>query len=82
LIAKTALGGALERFQLLPETADVFTHWWQLVGAGVSGKRAHDARLVALIRAHRISHILTFNAEDFEGFDDITVVTPGTVIPN
>jgi len=65
------------QFPLLEETADVLRHWVALVStAHVVGRRVHDARLVAVMLAHGITHVLTFNAHDFRQFPMITVVTP------
>lgn len=64
-------------FRLAPEVPDVFEEWKQVVReAGVSGKQVHDARLVAVMRVHQISHILTFNASDFTRYSGIEVVYP------
>jgi predicted nucleic acid-binding protein len=61
----------------LPETDDVYAEWRRLVVFhGVSGKKAHDARLVAVMNVHRISHILTFNVDDFERYSKLTVLHP------
>jgi predicted nucleic acid-binding protein len=58
--------------------ADIFPMWRKLVtDHSVCGKRAHDARLVAVMLAHRISSIVTLNAEDFRSFKEITVFEPG-----
>lgn len=71
----------LERlFQLAPDTPDIYTHWRQLVvSAGVSGVQVHDTRLVAVMLAHGITHLLTFNSTDFNRFSGITVVHPKDV---
>jgi len=42
----------------------------------VTGKRAHDARLVAAMLRHRISQLLTINATDFTRYTGIAVVEP------
>lgn len=53
-------------FPLLVDTPDVFPAWKALVGAlSVVGKQVHDARLVAVCHAHRVTHLLTFNAQHF-----------------
>ena len=68
------------QFPLLDETADVFAHWVSLVTAGqVIGSRLHDARLVAVMLPHGITHLLTFNHLDFRQFP-ITVVTPSDLL--
>jgi hypothetical protein len=47
-------------------------------GLGISGKNAHDARLVAAMIVHGVSSILTFNAKDFTRYAEIVVVDPRT----
>ena len=50
----------------LPDTDDVYAEWRRLVVThGVSGKKTHDARLVAAMTTEGIVHILTFNSADF-----------------
>jgi predicted nucleic acid-binding protein len=74
-------------FVLLPDTPEIFPEWEKIVlQYRVSGKRAHDARLVAPMRVHNLTHLLTFNTADFKRFSSITVVSPqalqeGTSIP-
>jgi len=58
-------------------TDDVYPEWRRLVVThGVSGKKAHDARLVAAMTVNRITHILTFNADDFARYTGINVIDP------
>lgn len=58
----------------LPDSDNVYTEWRRLVVAhGVSGKKTHDARLVAAMMSHGVAHILTFNTEDFSRYPGITV---------
>jgi len=65
------------QFPLLEDSAEVFAYWLQLVSAyRVIGRRVHDARLVAAMLTHGVTHLLTFNREDFRQFAMITVVTP------
>lgn len=45
----------------------------------VRGKRAHDARLAALMQTHGVRHIHTFNVSDFVGFTGIQAVSPAQV---
>jgi predicted nucleic acid-binding protein len=62
---------------LLPETPAIYSHWRQLVVAhAVSGVQVHDARLVAAMQAHGLTHVLTFNTTDFQRYAGITVVHP------
>jgi predicted nucleic acid-binding protein len=68
-------------FPSLDDTPAVFAHWQTLVAAHrVIGRRVHDARLVAVMLAHDVSHILTFNGDDFRGFNEIVVVEPTSVV--
>lgn len=67
-------------FKLRPDSLAIFAEWEQLVARyQVMGKQAHDTRLVAVMKAHGLSHILTFNTDDFKRFADITPVAPQTV---
>src|SRR5207247_626795 len=53
-------------FAVLPDTAATFAEWERIViQQHVSGKKAHDARLVASMKIHGIPDILTFNGSDF-----------------
>jgi len=65
---------------LLPDTESIFSEWEQLVVQyQVSGKQVYDARLVASMNTHRITHLLTFNTADFKRYDGITVLSPSSV---
>jgi predicted nucleic acid-binding protein len=67
-------------FKLLPDTADILPEWEQLVVKHqVLGKQAHDARLVAAMNVHSVTHLLTFNTEDFQRYSEITVVNPQNI---
>src|SRR5882762_5582468 len=67
-------------FIILPDTADILPEWEQLVVKHqVLGKQAHDARLVAAMLVHRVTHLLTFNIADFKRYNEITVVSPSAV---
>ena len=62
---------------ILPDAADTFPEWERIVAQHqVSGKQVHDARLVAAMMVHRVTHILTFNTADFTRYTEITVVQP------
>ena len=66
-------------FPLLPDVGAIFEEWLRIVvTASVSGRQVHDARLVAVMLAHGITHILTFNVTDFQRYQvfGITVVHP------
>lgn len=64
-------------FVLQPDTPEILPIWEQLVIAHqVMGKQVHDTRLVAAMLVHQISHLLTFNTNDFKRFTEITTVDP------
>ncbi len=67
-------------FPVLPEPPDTAARWQGLVVQHtVVGKQAHDARLAALMIAHGVAHILTFNPGDFARYEAITEVSPHEV---
>jgi predicted nucleic acid-binding protein len=78
--AEAELSRLEAHFPLLNDTPAVYQEWRRLVAAyGVVGVRAHDARLVASMLAHGITHLLTFNVPDFTRYSEITVVHPRDV---
>jgi predicted nucleic acid-binding protein len=67
-------------FTLLADTPDIFPEWERLVDQHkVSGRQVHDARLVAAMKVHSVTHLLTFNTDDFKRYDKITVVNPQNI---
>ena len=79
--AVAELTGVKSLFILAEDTPSVFTNWERLVASNpVIGKNAHDARLVAAMTVHGLSHLLTFNAKDFRSYSGITTVTPADVL--
>ncbi len=67
-------------FTFLADSAAVSPQWERLVVAHqVLGKQAHDARLVAAMTVHGLSHLLTFNTADFARFPGITALDPVAV---
>lgn len=46
----------------------------------VVGKPVHDARIVALMLAHGVTHLLTLNPGDFTRYQDITPLTPSNAL--
>jgi predicted nucleic acid-binding protein len=66
-----------ERFPLLADTPEIFTRWLELVKQfSISGKRVHDARLVAVLQAHAVENLITFNTSDFAAFSFLSLVDP------
>jgi predicted nucleic acid-binding protein len=91
-IANNGLGLTIDRasqeltkfkllFVILPDTADILPKWEHLVVKHqVVGKQVYDARLVAAMIVHDVSHLLTFNTTDFKRFTTITAVNPQSIL--
>jgi predicted nucleic acid-binding protein len=82
--AEAEAAGFEAKFPLLPDTPDIYPTWKALVAAlGVIGKQVHDARLVAVCHAHKLTHLLTFNVAHFRRLTAfgpvVTLVDPATV---
>jgi predicted nucleic acid-binding protein len=74
---RTEIEQILNQFPQLEETPQIFHHWFNLVTSyQLQGKRVHDARLVAVMLAHGVTHLLTFNPDDFRSINEIVVVHP------
>ena len=79
--AATELANLKALFVLLDETPAIYGVWERLViSTPVVGKNGHDARLVAAMTVHGLTHLLTFNAQDFRQYPAITAVTPADVL--
>jgi len=64
-------------FPLLPDIPEIYPHWRNLMEKyEVEGRQVHDARLVAVMLAHNITHLLTMNAKHFQRFTEITIIEP------
>ena len=64
-------------FPLLPDTPAIHPVWERLViQYRVSGKPAHDARLVAAMHVHGLITILTFDRTGFSRYAGIEVLHP------
>src|SRR2546421_7713357 len=62
---------------LLPDIDGIFEKWERIVeDHQVAGKKVYDARLVAAMIVHDVSHILAFNTDDFKRITEITVINP------
>lgn len=68
----------LERFfRLLPDDPSIHAEWRQLVVTfAARGRQVFDARLAAVMKAHGIDHILTFNTADFARYPGLVAVHP------
>ena len=67
-------------FEILPDLPNLFTIWREFVTThAVSGKPAHDTRIVAAMHAHGVRDLLTFNAKDFRRYPSIVVHDPAAM---
>jgi predicted nucleic acid-binding protein len=83
----TPAGAAMElerikgMFLFLPDTPEIYPAWEALVTKHrISGKPAHDARLVAAMQVHGITTILTFDKTGFSRYSGIAAVHPEDVV--
>ena len=67
-------------FRSLPDLPTLFAEWEALVGThACHGRVSFDARLVAAMRTHGATQLLTFNRPDFVRFPGINIIDPATV---
>ena len=68
----------LERhFRVLPDSPTIYQEWKALVLAHkVMGVQVHDARLVAAMKVHGVTRILTNNVTDFSRYPSINAFAP------
>jgi predicted nucleic acid-binding protein len=77
---ETEFGRIEAIFPLLADSGATYAEWRQLVTAHqVIGKSAHDARIVAAMIVHRVTHLLTFNTAHYMRYPGITVLDPAIV---
>lgn len=71
----------LERhFPILPDSPAAYEKWKALVLAHqVIGVNVHDARLVAAMIVHGVTHVLTANVKDFVRYPTVVAVAPEQV---
>jgi predicted nucleic acid-binding protein len=78
---QTELARLKNDLTFLPDVPAIYLEWEGLViNHAVIGKNAHDTRIVAAMNIHGITHLLTFNGDDFKRFQGITVVAPDEVV--
>ncbi|MDQ3813763.1 MAG: type II toxin-antitoxin system VapC family toxin [Armatimonadota bacterium] len=80
--ARASLDQFVLTFPPLADALDLFVRWRRLIEVyGVGGKQGHDARYIAAMQAHGLTHILSFDA-DFNRYapEGITVVDPAGVL--
>lgn len=72
------IGRFVDLYSVFHDDHLVYDAWRDLVTRyKVLGKPAHDARLVAAMLRHGVTHLRTFNAPDFARYAEITAIAPG-----
>lgn len=67
-------------FTILDETPAVYPEWRRLVMQySVAGVQVHDAKIVAVMNVHAVTHVLTLNGGDFSRYAGITCVAPAQI---
>lgn len=67
-------------FRLLPDSLATFQEWRRLVVAySVIGVAVHDAKIAASMNSYGVTHLLTFNLDDFKRYSGITAVSPAGI---
>jgi predicted nucleic acid-binding protein len=75
-----AIDFCLDRFTLIRDERGIFAIWRDLVRQyDIKGKNAHDARFVAAMKRHGLTHLLTFNLADFQRYEGIDLIDPQAV---
>src|SRR5437016_3750567 len=73
--AKAEIDRIRAAFPLNPDSPVLLDEWERLVVAhDCKGKSAHDARIVAAMKLHAVTQLLTFNTKDFTRYTDIAVL--------
>jgi predicted nucleic acid-binding protein len=64
-------------FVPLRDERGILEQWERLVTLhAVQGKSTHDARLVAAMQRHGLTHLLTFNLTDFRRYSGVDLLDP------
>jgi hypothetical protein len=78
--AEQEVRALLSGYTLLRDPPDLLERWLDLCSRyAVSGRPAHDARLVALMLAHGVTHLFTLNPADFARYAEIACLTTADV---
>jgi predicted nucleic acid-binding protein len=81
IAADADLEDLLNVLPCLPEPPAIGLRWRQLVrNYGVSGREAHDTRLVAIAIESGVREILTLNSADFARYREVTCITPAELL--
>ena len=60
---------------MLPDIPAIYPLWRNLVDThSVLGRQVHEARIVAVMLAHEVTHILTLNPADFRRYGGVIKV--------
>ena len=71
-VAGAEIDNIIETYTLLNDNETVFQNWKQLIeNYKVSGKTAHDTKIVALMQSHKITKLYTINKKDFKRFESL-----------
>ncbi len=75
--ATTELARIELSFGVVHESDDSFSRWKQLLARHrIQGVSVHDARLVSVMLAQNITHLLTFDTGDFARYTEIIAIHP------
>ena len=70
-------------FPPLRDERGILEPWESLVRKyAVRGKNTHDARLVAAMQRHGVTHLMTFNLTDFRRYSEIELLDPASYAPS
>ncbi len=79
--AWSSLAKLEEFFGVLTESPRSYQLWKSLViEQRVQGVQVHDARLAAVMKAHDIRQVLTFNSADFTRYPGLEVIHPASLV--
>jgi predicted nucleic acid-binding protein len=68
-------------YPIFQDSPAIYPEWKRIVAAHqVLGRTAHDARLVAAMAVHGVTHILTFNPAHFSRFPGIVALDPVSLL--
>lgn len=70
--AFSTIAQAENLFPVLPDTVDLFPKWKKLLQQfHITGKTAHDTRLVAWMLIHRVNQLYTLNVAYFQRYHSL-----------
>jgi predicted nucleic acid-binding protein len=68
--------------RLILDDPAIYDAWKQLVIAhSINGKQVYDARIAAAMTVHGVTHLLTYNTDDFKRFTSIQAISPPALMP-